>query len=71
MINGQSALRQKSKSIVNFEMLNFQFAPIRGKNWAGGKPGIGNHLPGEKAAEDISKMRMIPKGTDALSPALL
>jgi glutamate synthase domain-containing protein 2 len=35
----------------------------------GAKPGIGGHLPGEKVAEDTSKTRMIPKGTDALSPA--
>ena len=35
----------------------------------GAKPGIGGHLPGEKVVEDISKTRMIPKGTDALSPA--
>src|SRR5665811_181769 len=33
------------------------------------KPGIGGHLPGEKVGEDISKTRMIPVGTDALSPA--
>ncbi len=36
----------------------------------GTKPGIGGHLPGEKVVEDISKMRMFPKGMDALSPAL-
>jgi len=36
----------------------------------GARPGIGSYLPGEKVAEDISKTRMIPKGTDALSPAL-
>ena len=35
-----------------------------------GTPGIGGDLPGEKVVEDISKTRMIPKGTDALSPAL-
>lgn len=35
----------------------------------GAKPGIGGHLPGEKVGEDISKTRMIPMGTDALSPA--
>ncbi|RJQ31105.1 MAG: 4Fe-4S dicluster domain-containing protein [Actinobacteria bacterium] len=35
----------------------------------GAKPGIGGHLPGEKINEDISRTRMIPKGTDALSPA--
>ncbi len=35
----------------------------------GAKPGIGGHLPGEKVTEEISKTRMIPGGTDALSPA--
>lgn len=35
----------------------------------GAKPGIGGHLPGIKVSEDISKTRMIPKGSDAISPA--
>lgn len=35
----------------------------------GAKPGIGGHLPGEKVSSLISETRMIPKGTDALSPA--
>jgi len=35
----------------------------------GAKPGIGGHLPGEKVGPDISRTRMIPVGTDALSPA--
>ena len=35
----------------------------------GAKPGIGGHLPGEKINEEISQTRMIPQGTDALSPA--
>ncbi len=35
----------------------------------GAKPGIGGHLPGEKVSEEISETRMIPEGTDALSPA--
>jgi glutamate synthase domain-containing protein 2 len=35
----------------------------------GAKPGIGGHLPGEKVSADVSKTRMIPEGTDALSPA--
>ncbi|MBU1147777.1 MAG: FMN-binding glutamate synthase family protein, partial [Candidatus Omnitrophica bacterium] len=35
----------------------------------GAKPGIGGHLPGEKVSEEISQTRMIPVGTDALSPA--
>ncbi len=35
----------------------------------GAKPGIGGHLPGEKVSEQISQTRMIPVGTDGLSPA--
>lgn len=35
----------------------------------GAKPGIGGHLPGEKVVMEVSKTRMIPVGTDALSPA--
>lgn len=35
----------------------------------GAKPGIGGHLPGLKVGPDISKTRMIPEGTDAISPA--
>lgn len=34
----------------------------------GAKPGLGGHLPGEKVSGDISRTRMIPKGSDALSP---
>lgn len=35
----------------------------------GAKPGIGGHLPGEKINEEVSRTRMIPEGTDAISPA--
>ncbi len=35
----------------------------------GAKPGIGGHLPGEKIDAEVSKTRMIPQGTDAISPA--
>jgi glutamate synthase domain-containing protein 2 len=35
----------------------------------GAKPGIGGHLPGTKIAGDISKTRMVPEGSDAISPA--
>ncbi len=35
----------------------------------GAKPGIGGHLPGEKVGEAVSKARMIPEGSDAISPA--
>jgi glutamate synthase domain-containing protein 2 len=44
-------------------------AAVEIKIGQGAKPGIGGHLPGEKVSEDISKTRMIPAGTDALSPA--
>ena len=44
-------------------------AAIEIKIGQGAKPGIGGHLPGEKVKEEISKTRMIPEGTDALSPA--
>ena len=35
----------------------------------GAKPGIGGHLPGVKVSAEVSATRMIPQGTDALSPA--
>jgi len=35
----------------------------------GAKPGIGGHLPGNKVTFDVARTRMIPVGTDALSPA--
>ena len=35
----------------------------------GAKPGIGGHLPGTKIVGDVSKTRMVPEGTDAISPA--
>jgi glutamate synthase domain-containing protein 2 len=35
----------------------------------GAKPGIGGHLPGEKVTAEVSRTRMIPIGSDALSPA--
>ncbi len=35
----------------------------------GAKPGIGGHLPGQKVVADVSKTRMIPEGSDAISPA--
>ncbi|MFH1662991.1 MAG: glutamate synthase-related protein [Chloroflexota bacterium] len=35
----------------------------------GAKPGIGGHLPGEKVNDEVSVTRMIPTGTDAISPA--
>ena len=44
-------------------------AAIEIKMGQGAKPGIGGHLPGEKIVGDVSRTRMIPEGTDAISPA--
>ncbi|MDO5106924.1 MAG: glutamate synthase-related protein [Coriobacteriaceae bacterium] len=44
-------------------------AAVEIKMGQGAKPGIGGHLPGAKVGEDISRTRMIPEGSDAISPA--
>ena len=44
-------------------------AAIEIKMGQGAKPGIGGHLPGAKITDDVSKTRMIPVGSDAISPA--
>jgi glutamate synthase domain-containing protein 2 len=44
-------------------------AAIEIKIGQGAKPGIGGHLPGEKVSQPVSETRMIPVGSDALSPA--
>ena len=44
-------------------------AAIEIKMGQGAKPGIGGHLPGAKIVGDISRTRMVPEGTDAISPA--
>ncbi len=44
-------------------------AAVEIKIGQGAKPGIGGHLPGEKVDEEVSRTRMIPVGSDALSPA--
>ncbi|MHB1127047.1 MAG: glutamate synthase-related protein [Bacillota bacterium] len=44
-------------------------AAIEIKIGQGAKPGIGGHLPGEKVGKEVSETRMIPEGTDAISPA--
>lgn len=44
-------------------------AAVEIKMGQGAKPGIGGHLPGTKISDDIGKTRMIPQGTDAISPA--
>ncbi|MCX8171775.1 MAG: glutamate synthase-related protein [Candidatus Bathyarchaeota archaeon] len=53
---------------VDLKYLNVG-AAIEIKIGQGAKPGIGGHLPGEKVSNDIAMARMIPAGTDALSPA--
>lgn len=53
---------------VHQDYLNVASA-IEIKVGQGAKPGIGGHLPGGKVGEAVSQTRMIPEGTDALSPA--
>lgn len=53
---------------VNHDYLNAG-AAIEIKMGQGAKPGIGGHLPGRKIVADIAKTRMIPEGSDAISPA--
>ena len=53
---------------VHPEYLN-SGAAIEIKMGQGAKPGIGGHLPGAKIVGDISRTRMIPEGSDAISPA--
>ncbi len=53
---------------VNSDYLNAG-AAVEIKIGQGAKPGIGGHLPGEKVTENVAKTRMIPQGTDAISPA--
>lgn len=53
---------------VHKEYLNAG-AAIEIKMGQGAKPGIGGHLPGAKITADVSMTRMIPAGTDAISPA--
>ena len=44
-------------------------AAIEIKMGQGAKPGIGGHLPGAKIVGNVSRTRMVPEGTDAISPA--
>jgi len=53
---------------VSAEYLNNADA-IEIKIGQGAKPGMGGHLMGEKVTAEVSAIRGIPKGTDALSPA--
>ena len=53
---------------VNPDYLNAGVA-VEIKIGQGAKPGIGGHLPGEKIPKQVAGARMIPVGTDAISPA--
>jgi len=53
---------------VHHDYLN-SGAAVEIKMGQGAKPGIGGHLPGTKIVGDVSRTRMIPEGTDAISPA--
>ncbi|WP_418791624.1 glutamate synthase-related protein [Phosphitispora sp. TUW77] len=53
---------------VHSEYLNAG-AAVEIKIGQGAKPGIGGHLPGEKVGREVSLTRMIPEGSDAISPA--
>jgi glutamate synthase domain-containing protein 2 len=53
---------------VNIDYLE-RGAAIEIKIGQGAKPGIGGHLPGEKVDSEVSSTRMIPVGSDAISPA--
>ena len=53
---------------VDPEYLN-RGAAVEIKVGQGAKPGIGGHLPGEKIDQEVSRTRMIPQETDAISPA--
>ena len=44
-------------------------AAVEIKMGQGAKPGIAGHLPGAKIVADVSRTRMIPEGSDAISPA--
>ena len=44
-------------------------AAVEIKMGQGAKPGIGGHLPGAKIVGNVSRTRMIPEGSDAISPA--
>ena len=53
---------------VDREMLRKGLA-VNIKIGQGAKPGIGGHLPSRKVVGEIAKLRKLPPGTEALSPA--
>jgi len=67
---GQSAIVQVASGRFGVHLDYLETASaIEIKIGQGAKPGIGGHLPGEKVNEAVSATRMIPVGSDALSPA--
>lgn len=68
----------KYGKVINSEVASGRFginppylkkvAALEIKIGQGAKPGHGGHLPGEKTSQLIAETRMIPKGSDALSP---
>jgi glutamate synthase domain-containing protein 2 len=67
---GKSAIVQVASGRygIDLEYLNCASA-VEIKVGQGAKPGIGGHLPAEKVSPLIAATRMIPVGTDAISPA--
>lgn len=67
---GKQAIVQVASGRFGVDMHYLETAAmIEIKIGQGAKPGIGGHLPGEKINAEVSRTRMIPEGTDAISPA--
>ena len=67
---GEHAVVQVASGRFGVDMHYLETAAmIEIKIGQGAKPGIGGHLPGEKINAEVSRTRMIPEGTDAISPA--
>ena len=65
---GDRVARASGRFGVDPRYLN-RGAAVEIKIGQGAKPGIGGHLPGEKTDQAVSTTRMIPEGSDAISPA--
>lgn len=52
-----------------FTKNTYRQARLTKSKWGGAKPGIGGHLPASKIVGDVARTRMIPEGSDAISPA--
>jgi hypothetical protein len=71
MLNDQLAISIRGPYVIaNFAMLIFQFSFIFLEGLGRWRIWHRRAHPRGKIVGDISKMRMFPKGTDALSPAL-